>query len=68
MATSNNKFLYSKKTHPPKHPFQVVIKDHKGRKVLYVTYGGGRKLGGGAWSENLNNINPRTINMIILKL
>lgn len=64
MGTNTTKFLYSRKTSPPKHPFQVVVKDHDQRKVLYITYGGGRKNGGGAWSENLNNVNPRTLNMI----
>lgn len=64
MASNDTKFIYSKKTVPPVHPFQVVIKEHNKRKVLYITYGGGRKSGGGAWSENLNNVNPRTINMI----
>ena len=64
MASNDTKFIYSKKTALPVHPFQVLIKEHNKRKVLYVTYGGGRKSGGGAWSENLNNVNPRTINMI----
>ena len=61
---ANSKFLYSKKTKLPDFPFQVVVKDHGERRVLYVTYGGGKKTGGGSWSESLNNVHPRTMNMI----
>ena len=64
MAQSKTKFLYSKKTHQPQWPFHVVVKQHYNKKILYISYGGGRKEGGGAWSENLNNVHPRTSNMI----
>tara|TARA_Y100001970_G_scaffold290232_1_gene423148 strand:+ start:2483 stop:2770 length:288 start_codon:yes stop_codon:yes gene_type:complete len=62
--SSRNKFLYSKKTKSYQFPFHIVVKQHDRRKVLYITYGGGRKNGGGAWSENLDNVHPRTLNMI----
>ncbi|MBM88266.1 MAG: hypothetical protein CMQ41_07780 [Gammaproteobacteria bacterium] len=61
---ANNKMLYYKSTRPPKWPFNVVVKKHGSRTILYITYGGGRKSGGGAWSENLNNVHPRTMSMI----
>jgi len=57
--------LYSRFTRSPKHPFSVVVKDHATRIILYVTYGGGKKNGGGSWSEDMTRIHPRTLNMIL---
>jgi len=57
--------LYSRFTRSPKHPFSVVVKDHATRIILYVTYGGGNKNGGGSWSEDMTRIHPRTLNMIL---
>jgi len=61
---AKSKMLYSKRTKPPKYSFHIVVKQHYNKKILYITYGGGRKSGGGAWSENITNIHPRTLNMI----
>jgi hypothetical protein len=60
----NKNYLFSAFTRPPRHPFSVVIKEHKTKDMLYVTYGRGRKHGGGSWSEDIRNIHPRTISMI----
>ena len=40
------------------------IKQQKNRRVLYITYGRGRKYGGGAWSENIDKVHPSTYKMI----
>ena len=61
---SRNKLIYSKKSKSYQFPLHIVVKQHDRRRVLYVTYGGGKKSGGGAWSENLDNVHPRTLNMI----
>ena len=58
------KHIYSRFTRSPKHPFSVVVKRNKARIILYVTYGGGRKKGGGSWSEDIKRVHPRTYNMI----
>jgi hypothetical protein len=62
---TKKKFLYSRFTQSPLPPIHIVVKQHKNRRILYVTYRGGRKSGGGAWSENLANLHPRTLNMIL---
>ena len=61
---AKSRLLYSKKTKSWDYSFHVVVKQHNNKKILYITYGGGRKNGGGAWSENLMNVHPRTMNMI----
>lgn len=61
---AKSKLLYSKKTKSWDYSFHVLVKEHGNKKILYITYGGGRKEGGGAWSENLANAHPRTMNMI----
>lgn len=61
---AKNRLLFSKKTKSWDYSFHIVVKQHHNKKILYVTYGGGRKDGGGAWSENLTNVHPRTMNMI----
>ncbi len=57
-------YIFSAFSRPPKFPLSVVIKSHTNKDIIYVTYGGGKKHGGGTWSEDLKNINPRTMNMI----
>tara|TARA_B100000131_G_scaffold319511_1_gene365563 strand:- start:2109 stop:2408 length:300 start_codon:yes stop_codon:yes gene_type:complete len=57
-------YIFSAFSRPPKFPMSIVIKNHTNKDILYVTYGGGRKKGGGTWSEDLANINPRTMVMI----
>ena len=57
-------YIFSAFSRPPNFPLSVVIKAHANRDIIYITYGGGRKTGGGTWSEDLRNINPRTMNMI----
>tara|TARA_B100001123_G_C15073975_1_gene932777 strand:+ start:100 stop:438 length:339 start_codon:yes stop_codon:yes gene_type:complete len=61
---AKSRLLYSKKTKPWDYSFHVVVKQHHNKKIVYITYGGGRRFGGGAWSENLTNVHPRTMNMI----
>jgi hypothetical protein len=63
---TKNKFLYTRSIkHRNIVPFHIVVKQHKNRRILYVTYRGGKKSGGGAWSENLSNVHPRTYSMIL---
>tara|TARA_B100000945_G_scaffold50995_1_gene36712 strand:+ start:101 stop:397 length:297 start_codon:yes stop_codon:yes gene_type:complete len=57
-------YLFSAFSRPPKFPLSVVVKSHRDRDVIYVTYGNGRKNGGGSWSEDITNMNPRTLVMI----
>ena len=67
MKTKPNKrknYLFSAFSKPPRHPLSVVIKSHRERDVIYITYGHGRKNGGGSWSEDLTKLNPRTMAMI----
>ena len=59
-----SKMLFYKATKPPEWPFNVVVKRHGNKTIIYVTYGNGRNKGGGAWSENLANVHPRTLTMI----
>jgi hypothetical protein len=63
-SKARKNYLFSAFSKPPRHPLSVVIKAHKTRDVLYVTYGKGRANGGGSWSEDLTKINPRTIEML----
>tara|TARA_B100000427_G_scaffold251609_1_gene214850 strand:+ start:227 stop:523 length:297 start_codon:yes stop_codon:yes gene_type:complete len=57
-------YIFSAFSRPPNFPLSIVIKNHTHKDILYVTYGGGRKKGGGTWSEDLSNVNPRTMIMI----
>ena len=61
---AKSQMLFYKATRPPEWPFNVVVKRHGNKTIIYITYGGGRKTGGGAWSENLANVHPRTMNMV----
>jgi hypothetical protein len=55
------KYLFSAFTKPPKNPLSVIIKEHKNKDILYITYSNGPSNGGGTWGENVVSLNPRTL-------
>jgi len=59
-----NQVLFNRKTKQSDFPFQIIVKQQYNQRVLYVSYGEDIRNGGGIWSEDLNNIHPRTVVMI----